>query len=258
MWPRDEYIYAPLSSGHVGDDFVRQLHHSFTRHLNSKTKRPHIPFPKVLLAENHLLSLYEKQSPSFSTLQQSFDIASTMQFLASSFITLVALGLSRGAAAVCSGSTSGYAIGSAVTSSTSTKCELVYPFVGIVAKHSCATTKLTVMTDTVYSSSSCAVRTVNSYSTTAGICDNPDFLCTPGTKNIAEYDDPISGWAYKCTADTTSESCAGDVITYCVSPRSSGQEDLCLYRYIMLGLLTGPFCYSVFPNNCLRLATLHS
>lgn len=70
--------------------------------------------------------------------------------------------------------------------------------------------------DTIYDTS-CTVKNTNVFATVAGVCDNAEFLCTPATKNIAEYDDPTSGLAYTCTADATVESCSSDKITYCVS-----------------------------------------
>lgn len=43
-------------------------------------------------------------------------------------------------------------------------------------------------------------------------------MCAFGTKTIQEYDDPTTGRSYICTADTTTESCGTDAVTFCVSP----------------------------------------
>lgn len=69
---------------------------------------------------------------------------------------------------------------------------------------------------TIYDATSCAVKTTNVFATATGVCANAQFLCVPITKTIAEWDDPITGWAYSCTAATSSESCSSDAITYCV------------------------------------------
>ncbi|POS68494.1 hypothetical protein DHEL01_v213112 [Diaporthe helianthi] len=50
-----------------------------------------------------------------------------------------------------------------------------------------------------------------------GVCDSQYFLCALATKNIEAYDDPTSGVSYVCTADTSSETCAGDAVSLCVS-----------------------------------------
>lgn len=42
-------------------------------------------------------------------------------------------------------------------------------------------------------------------------------MCQFATTDIEEYDDPVTGWSYTCTADATSETCGGDTITRCVS-----------------------------------------
>lgn len=77
---------------------------------------------------------------------------------------------------------------------------------------------LTRATDKIYDSSCKNLQTLQ-INTANGVCDSRYFLCSFGTKNIGEYDDPTTGWSYTCTADTTSENCAGDALTYCVSSR---------------------------------------
>lgn len=42
-------------------------------------------------------------------------------------------------------------------------------------------------------------------------------MCAFGTTNIEEYDDPVTGKSYTCTADTTAEKCGSDTVTSCVS-----------------------------------------
>lgn len=143
-----------------------------------------------------------------------------MQFSAPSFVTLAVLALSSGAAAVCSGSS--IAIGSIATATTSgySQCQSLLSTLTHLSTHHafflCSSLTVPATTDTIYNTG-CTVKTTNVFLTAAGVCDNQDFLCTPGTKTIAEYDDPTSGWAYTCKADTTSETCSSDTITYCVS-----------------------------------------
>ncbi|ROW06886.1 hypothetical protein VMCG_04034 [Cytospora schulzeri] len=51
--------------------------------------------------------------------------------------------------------------------------------------------------------------------TSTGACDSRYFQCTSGTKTIGGYDDPTTGQSYICTADTTSEACGTDTVSFC-------------------------------------------
>ncbi|KAI3399350.1 hypothetical protein diail_7305, partial [Diaporthe ilicicola] len=62
---------------------------------------------------------------------------------------------------------------------------------------------------------SCNTKQSLQVNTANGACISQYFLCAVGTKSIELYDDPTSGLSYVCSADTTSESCGSDVITYC-------------------------------------------
>ncbi|KUI53243.1 hypothetical protein VP1G_00632 [Cytospora mali] len=58
--------------------------------------------------------------------------------------------------------------------------------------------------------------------TSTGPCDSEYFLCSSGTIN--GYDDPTTGDAYICEADTTSEACGMDTISFCCYPGYSSPE----------------------------------
>lgn len=57
-----------------------------------------------------------------------------------------------------------------------------------------------------------------SQSSSISLCDSSRFYCQFGSTNIEQYDDPVTGWAYNCTADAVKETCSGDTIVRCVSP----------------------------------------
>lgn len=52
---------------------------------------------------------------------------------------------------------------------------------------------------------------------TISLCDSSRFYCQQGTVMFEQYDDPVTGWAYNCTADAVRETCGTDTVTRCVS-----------------------------------------
>lgn len=69
----------------------------------------------------------------------------------------------------------------------------------------------------IYKSTTCAVYDTYTQNSNVTYCASSRFYCEFGTKNIAQYDDPFTGWAYNCTADAVTENCSGDNVVRCVS-----------------------------------------
>ncbi|KAJ4394130.1 hypothetical protein N0V93_003347 [Gnomoniopsis smithogilvyi] len=69
-----------------------------------------------------------------------------------------------------------------------------------------------ISTYTIYNAGTCAV---SQTAPVTNVCISQYFLCALGTTNIEEYDDPVTGLSYTCSADTTAEKCGSDTITFC-------------------------------------------
>ncbi|KAJ4397456.1 hypothetical protein N0V93_001684 [Gnomoniopsis smithogilvyi] len=115
-----------------------------------------------------------------------------MQVPTSLFVAAMTLGLSSVTKAVCpSGNT--IAIGTATTPTTGVSQWNIY--------------------DTA-----CNLKYTYQQSTAISVCDSSVFYCAFGTTNIDQYDDPVTGWAYNCTLDSTVETCGSDTILSCGFP----------------------------------------
>lgn len=76
---------------------------------------------------------------------------------------------------------------------------------------------LTVHPGKIYNTA-CGVYDTYLQPSSISLCASSRFYCQTGTTNIEQYDDPVTGWAYNCTADAVKETCSGDTIVRCVSP----------------------------------------
>ncbi|ROW00596.1 hypothetical protein VSDG_03368 [Cytospora chrysosperma] len=72
-------------------------------------------------------------------------------------------------------------------------------------------------TDGIYDTSCNQIQSLQ-IATDPGPCVSRYFLCNRNTTIVGGYDDPTTGLAYICTADTTAEACGDDTVSLCCYP----------------------------------------
>jgi hypothetical protein len=88
-------------------------------------------------------------------------------------------------------------------------------------------------TDGIYDTSCNHIQSLQ-IATNPGPCVSRYFLCNRNTTIIGGYDDPTTGLAYICTADTTAEACGDDTVSLCVSA----------VFHMLISFCLCPRCYS--------------
>lgn len=139
--------------------------------------------------------------------------------LSISLLAAVTLGLSGVTEAICTGQTLGIGTGVNLASG-NTQCKSSSRTLPTFCDNQYCVRCVPLFTDNslgkIYDTG-CNVKDTYAQPTAINYCDSSRFYCNFGTKDIGQYDDPKTGWAYNCTKSATAENCGGDAIIDCVS-----------------------------------------